>query len=118
MERRIRKLLAQMPDPFIEAQQKRKRRTKYWQEHIVLAYAVVIGMIMMYCAVVFILDRTPAWLMKSGFGPSGAWLVSGTISCGFGVVGLSHPRATASAIAGVFCLMAGMIALARAAGVF
>ncbi len=108
-----------MSDPFIEAQRKRKRRTKYWREHIVLAYAVVIGAAMLYLLLIVVADRTPAWLMKLGFlGPSGAWLVSGTISCGFGVLGLRHPRTTASAIAGAFCLMAGMGALARAFALF
>jgi hypothetical protein len=108
-----------MSDPFIEAQRKRKRRTKYWREHVVLAYAVLIGATMLYFLLIVVLDRTPAWLVKVGFlGPSGAWLLSGTISCGFGVLGLSHPRTTTSVIAGAFCSMAGMIALARAFGMF
>ena len=63
-----------MSDQFIEAQRKRKTRTKYWREHIVLAYAVVIGAMTAFYLLVFILDRTPAWLVQLGVGPSGAWL--------------------------------------------
>jgi len=107
-----------MTDPFIEAQRKRKRRTRYWREHIVLAYAVVIGIMMVFYSLIFVVNRTPVWLMQLGVGPSGVWLVSGTISCGFGVLGLRHPRTTTSTIAGVFCLVVGAIALARAFGLF
>lgn len=105
-----------MSDPFIAAQHKRKRRTKWWREHIVLAYVVVIGGLIAFYLVVFALDQLPKWLVKLGVGPSGVSLVAGTISCGFGVLGMLPPRSTASVLAGALCLMGGVVALARGFG--
>jgi hypothetical protein len=105
-------------DPFIEAQRKRKRRTRWWREHIVLAYGVVISSLIVFYLVIFALDQIPGWLVKLGVGPSGVALVAGTISCGFGVLGMLPPRRTASVLAGTLCLMSGLVELARGFGLF
>ena len=107
-----------MPDIFIEAQRRRKRRTKFWREHIVLAYAVVFGAAIVFYLFIFAVNQVPAWLGRLGVGPRGVALVSGTISCGFGFVGLREPRSTTSVIGGVLCLMIGAAALGRAFGLY
>jgi len=56
--------------------------------------------------------------VRLGVGPSGVALVAGTISCGFGVVGMLPPRNVASVLAGALCLMGGIVALARGFGLF
>ena len=107
-----------MSDPFIAAQRKRKRWTKWWRKHIVLANVVVIGSLIVLYLIVFAIDQVPGWVVRLGVGPSGVALVAGTISCGFGVVGMLPPRNVASVLAGALCLMGGIVALARGFGLF
>jgi hypothetical protein len=101
-------------DEFLTANRTRKKRAKWWREHIVLAYAVAIGIVMAVLLGVFAIVQVPGWLAKLGVGPSGVELVAGTIWVWIGVWVIRKASDLSSAIAGVLSLLGGILAIGRA----
>ncbi|MBZ5548437.1 MAG: hypothetical protein LAO22_10870 [Acidobacteriia bacterium] len=103
-----------MTDEFLAANRARKKRAKWWREHIVLAYAVAIGIVMVVLLGVFAILEVPEWLAKLGVSPSGVELVAGTMWVWVGVWAIRKATDLTSVIAGVLCLLGGILALGRA----
>lgn len=103
-----------MTDEFLAANQTRKRRAKWWREHMVLTYAVAIGIVMVALLGMFAIVRVPAWLAKLGVGPSGVELVAGTIWVWIGAGAIRKPSDLVSVIAGGLLLLGGILAIGRA----
>lgn len=72
-------------DEFRAAKLARKKRTKWWREHIVLAYAVAIGISVVSLVAMLAIFELPAELKALGVSPSVVKLVAGTMWCGLGV---------------------------------
>jgi hypothetical protein len=108
-----------MTDAFTAAKLIRKRRTKWWREHIPLAYAAVISFfVVIYIAVAFIDRNAPRWLRVLGVTPSGVNLLLGTAYCGLGIWGLKDARGigTVWIVLYVLCLLGGILNLLKAFG--
>jgi hypothetical protein len=104
-------------DAYRAARLARKARTKFWREHIVLAYAVAAGIPTVSYIGFYMLDREiPQWLKSIGVGPSGVKLVLGTISCGVGVWGIRKMRNYGFVVTFLYvlCFLGGLLALAKA----
>jgi hypothetical protein len=75
-----------MTDPFKAAKLVRKRRTKWWREHIAFAYIVVTSSFALVFFSVRLIDRRlPEWLTALGVSPSGVNLIIGTAWFGLGL---------------------------------
>jgi hypothetical protein len=109
-----------MTDPFRAAKLARKQRTKWWREHIPLAYAIVLGAFGFLFLVVHLIDRRlPGWLTALGVSPSGVNLLIGTAWCGLGAWGLrTKGNGTGLTLLYVLCLLGGVLTLATALGFF
>jgi len=97
----------------------RKRRTKWWREHIVLAYAVVgTFFVAAYLAVGFANRNLPRLLSAVGMTPSGVNFVLGVVYCGLGIWGLRDRtlRGTAWILLYALCLLGGVLTLLKAFG--
>jgi hypothetical protein len=107
-----------MPDPFRAANLARKRRTKWWREHIPLAYLTVLSVwTLLFLSVCLIDRRLPRWLTAFGVSPSGVNLLIGTAWCGRGVWGICPKgNGTALTLLHMLCLMGGLLTLAKALG--
>lgn len=106
-----------MADSFTAANLARKRRTKWWREHNVLAHAVVIGTLLAGYLIFGLLIRgVPRWLGALGVSPSGISLLLGTAWCGLGVWGIRTQRAYGMGLILMYalCLLSGLLALAKA----
>ncbi len=106
-----------MTDAFRVAQLARKRRTKWWREHNVLAHAVVIGILLAGYLIFGLLIRgIPRWLGVLGVSPSGINLLLGTAWCALGVWGIRTQRAYGMGLILMYalCLLSGLLALAKA----
>ena len=108
-----------MADPFTAANRARKRRTKWWREHIPLAYVVVASAFAVLYVCFAVIDRKlPSWLAALGVSPSGVRLLLGTAYCGVGVWGLRTQRGTGGsgiwALLYSLCLLGGILLVAKA----
>ena len=106
-----------MTDTFRAAKLARKKRTKFWREHIPLAYVTTAALfLLIYLSVAFVSRRIPIWLTALGVSPSGVNLILGTISCGLGAWGIRKGRdlGTVWLIIYTFCLIGGILTLAKA----
>src|SRR5215469_6362679 len=106
-----------MTDSFRAAKLARKRRQKWWSRHIPLAYAVLISLVLaIYLGVGFVNRHMTGWLTTLGVSPSEVNLVIGTVSCGLGIWGIRSKRGLGTGWALIFawCLLSGIVALAKA----
>jgi hypothetical protein len=105
-----------MTDAFTAANMARKRRTRWWYEHIAFAYVVVIGSFVVVSLIVHFINRgLPRWLTAIGISPSGINLLLGTLWCAVGAWGVRTQRRNAPwLILNVLCLLGGILLLARA----
>ena len=106
-----------MADSFRTAKSARKRRTKWWGQHLLLAYGTLIAsFIVIYLGVAFVDRRTPGWLTALGVSPSGVKLILGTVACGFGIWGVRARRGkgTGWLVLYALCLLGGILTLAKA----
>jgi len=102
---------------FRAAKLARKKRAKWWSEHIPLAYATLTAaFILIYVCVRFVDQRIPRWLRALGVSPSGVSLITGTVSCGFGIWGLRAMKDKGAAWVVIYslCLLGGILSLAKA----
>ncbi len=109
--------LQQMTDTFRAAKLARNKRTRFWRDHIQLAYATVLAaFVLIYLGVSFVSHRIPTLLTALGVSPSGVNLIVGTISCGFGVWGIRKRKELGAAWSVIFllCLVGGMLSIAKA----
>jgi uncharacterized membrane protein YfcA len=104
-----------MADAFTAANAARKRRTKWWRQHIALAYVTLIGSFVAVSLIVHFVNRgLPRWLTAIGVSPSGVNLLLGTVWCAIGAWGIRTQRANAPLLLlNALCLLAGIILLAR-----
>lgn len=77
-------------------------------------YADAVGIVMVTLLGVFAIVQVPGWLAKLGVGPSGVELVAGTIWVLIATGALRKPSDLISVIAGVLCLVGGILAIGRA----
>jgi|SRR2546421_5611606 len=106
-----------MTDSFKVATLARKRRAKWWRQHIPLAYATLIGtFVLIYVGAFFIDHRLPRWLLALGVSPSGVNLLFGTVSCALGIWGIRAGKRYGSGWVVMFglCLLGGILTLAKA----
>jgi hypothetical protein len=110
-----------MPESFSAAKLARKKRRKWWGHHIPLAYAVLTGLLLaIYLGVAFVDRHVTNWLTNFGISPSGVNLFIGTVSCGLGIWGIRSGRGLGTAWFVIFawCLLSGIVALAKAFSIF
>jgi hypothetical protein len=105
-----------MTDSFTAANTARKRRTKWWHEHIAFAYVSLIGSFVVVFLIVHFINRSlPRWLVAIGVSPSGVNLLLGTLWCAVSAWGIRTQRANAALlILNGLCLLGGIFLLARA----
>jgi hypothetical protein len=106
-----------MIDTLKAARLASKKRNRYWRNHITLAYTIAVAVVLIYLCVVFLLlPRIPNWLTVLGVTPSGVNLILGTISCGFGVWGVTRREelGTVSILVSALVLLGGIVSIARA----
>jgi hypothetical protein len=109
-----------MTDSFRTAKVARKRRAKFWREHIPLAYATAAASFaVVYFAVTVVFRRLPTWLAHLGASPSVVNLLVGTGCCGLGILGLRDKSnrsryGTVWLLIFVLCLLSGILTLAKA----
>lgn len=104
-------------DAFRAARRERKRRAKWWSQHIPLAYITIISLFaLFYFGVAFIDGRLPGWLHALGFSPAEVNLLLGTLSCGFGIWTIRSWRDLGGAwlVIGALCSLSGILTLAKA----
>jgi hypothetical protein len=102
---------------FRAAKLARKKQSKWWREHIPLAYATMTAaFIVIFVCVRFVDQRIPRWLTALGVSPSGVSLITGTVSCGFGIWGLRAMKGKGAAwvVISALCLFGGILSLAKA----
>jgi hypothetical protein len=110
-----------MTDSFRTAKLARKKRQKWWSHHIPLAYAFLTGLyILIYLSVAFVDRRMTGWLITLGVSPSGMNLIFGTASCGLGIWGIGQRKGlgTGWVVIFVWCLLGGLLMLAKAFALF
>lgn len=106
-----------MTDAFRAAKLARKKRTKWWREHVPLAYLTLTGsFVVIYLGMALVNRHVPGWLTALGVSPSGVNLLLGTVSCGFGIWGIRARKGmgTAWVVLFVLCLLEGILTLAKA----
>ncbi len=106
-----------MTDKFTAANLARKKRTRFWREHIPLAYGTMTAVfVTIYLGVAFVSRGIPNWLTTLGFSPSEVNFILGTISCGFGVWGVRRRKelGTLWLVIYVLCLVGGILTIAKA----
>ncbi len=104
-------------DTYRAARLARKRRTRWWREHIVFAYIFLLTVFLVGWAAFGYLDRElPRWLTAIGVTPSGIKLIIGTISCGVGAWGVSKMRSYGAVVTAMYvlCLLSGLLTIAKA----
>jgi len=110
-----------MTDSFSAAKLARKRRTKWWRQHIAFAYVILIGAFaVIYLGVALIGRRAPGWLAALGVSPSGVNLLLGTAWCGLGVWGIRSEKGNGAGwiLLYVLCLLGGILTLSKAFALF
>jgi protein-S-isoprenylcysteine O-methyltransferase Ste14 len=106
-------------DKFRAARLRRKRQTKWWREHIPLAYVVLTGTFaLFYFSIAFIFGSAPAWLRRLGVTPSGVSLLFGTVSLAIGIWGLKRNRNYGIGWVFIYllCVAGGVLNIAKALG--
>jgi uncharacterized membrane protein YfcA len=84
-----------MADAFTAANTARKRRIRWWREHIALAYVVVIGSFVVVALIVHFINRSlPRWLTAIGVSPSGVNLLLGILWCAVGAWAFARSEGT------------------------
>jgi len=104
-------------DEFHSTKLARKKRTKWWGEHIVLAYVVVTGSLAVIFLGIHSIDKhLPGWLASLGVTPSGVYLILGTLWCAAGVWGIRMWKEIGFSwlVLNVWCLLTGIVMLGRA----
>lgn len=110
-----------MTDSFRAAKLVRKKRQRWWGQHIPLAYAVLTSLFLLVYLSVALVDRhVTAWLTMLGVSPSGVNLLIGIVSCCLGVWGIRSRRGLGTAWVVIFawCLLSGIVTLAKALSFF
>jgi hypothetical protein len=108
-------------DEFHSTKLASKKRRKWWGDHVVLAYVVLTGIIVLiYVAISTIDKHLPGWLASLGVTPSGVQLIMGTLSCAVGIWGIRKQKETGLGwlVVNVMCLLSGMLMLGRAFSIF
>jgi len=108
---------SKMTDSFRTAKLARKKRAKWWSQHIPLAYLTLIGLfVAIYLGVAFIDRRSPRWLIALRVSPSGVNLLLGTVSCGLGIWGIRARKGLGAGWLFIFVLslLGGILTLAKA----
>jgi protein-S-isoprenylcysteine O-methyltransferase Ste14 len=108
-------------DEFHSTKLGRKKRRKWWGDHVVLAYVVLTGIFaFIYVAIAASNKHLPGWLASLGVTPSGVNLVMGTLSCTVGVWGIRKQKENGLGwlVLYVLCLLSGMLMLGRAFAIF
>jgi hypothetical protein len=104
-------------DEFHTKKLARKKRAKWWGDHIVLAYAVLTGIFGFIYVGIHAIDRhLPGWLASLGVTPSGIYLILGTLSCAAGVWGIRTWKQSGLSwlVLYVWCVLSGIVMLGRA----
>jgi len=110
-----------MTDSLRAAKLVRKKRQEWWSHHIPLAYAVVSSLfLLVYLGVAFVDRHVTGWLTTVGVSPSGVNLLIGSVSCGLGIWGIRSRRGLGTAWVVIFawCLLSGIVTLAKALSFF
>jgi len=110
-----------MTDSFRAAKLARKRRQKWWSHHIPLAYAFLTSLfLVIYLGFAFVDRHVTGWLTSLGVSPSGVNLILGTVSCGLGIWGIRSRQGLGTGWVVIFawCLLSGIVTLARAFAFF
>ncbi len=110
-----------MMDEFHSSKLTRKKRRKWWGDHVVLAYFVLSGLFGFFFVTTAVIDRhLPSWLASLGVTPSGVNLIVGTLWCAAGVWGIrKHKEYGFGWLAlNVLCFLSGMLILGRAVDIF
>lgn len=108
-------------DEFHSRKLARKRQSKWWGDHAVLAYVVLTGIFaFIYVAFAAIDKHLPGWLASLGVTRSGVELIIGTLLCAIGVWGIPKQKKYGLGwlIQFVLCLLSGVLMLGRAFGIF
>ena len=108
-----------MTDDFRTVRLLRKRRTKWWREHILLAYVVAATFFLAtYLAAGLANRNLPRLLSAVGMTPSGVNFVLGVVYCGLGIWGLRDRtlRGTAWVLLYALCFLGGILTLLKAFG--
>ncbi len=108
-------------DEFHSRKLARKKRTKWWGDHVVLAYVVLTGIFaFIYFAVGAVDRRLPGWLLSIGVTPSVVELIMGTLWCAVGIWGIRKRSEFGFGwlLMYVLCLLSGMLMLGRAFAIF
>ncbi len=108
-------------DEFHATRLARKKRRKWWGNHVVLAYVALSGIFAsIYVAIAEIYKHLPSGLASIGVTPSGVQLLMGTLSCAVGVWGIRKQKEYGLGwlIVDVLCLLSGMLMLGRAFAIF
>ena len=93
-------------DEFHTKKRARKKRAKWWGDHIVLAYALITGIFAFVYVGIYTVDRhLPAWLASLGVTPSGNLLDSGDSVVRGRRLGNWHVEAEWSRLAGSVCVV-------------
>ena len=98
-----------------------KKRTKWWGDHVALAYVVLTGIFAFIYLVVGAIDRRlPGWLASLGVTPSGVELIMGTLWCAVGVWGIRKNKEFGLGwpFLYVLCVISGMLMLGRTFAIF
>ena len=106
-------------DEFRAARVKRKRQSRWWREHIPLAYATLIGIFALLYFIMAVLFRgAPILLRRVGVTPSGISLLLGSVSLGVGIWGLRRNRNFGMGwiFIYVLCVVGGLLNVLKAFG--
>jgi hypothetical protein len=109
----------QTDDEFRAARLKRKRQSKWWRNHIPLAYATSIGILaLLYFVSTFVFRNFPIVLRRLGVTPSGVNLLMGTVSLALGIWGLRRNRdfGMGWVFIYVLCVAGGILNMLKAFG--
>ena len=109
-----------MTDPFRTAKLARKKRTKWWRQHIALAYIILTSAFALVFLTVRLIDRKlPEWLTALGVSPAGVNLLIGTAWCGLGLWGIrTKGNGAGLMVVYALCMLGGVLTLAKALQLF
>jgi hypothetical protein len=109
-----------MTNPLRTAKLARERGTKWWRQHIALAYIILTSAFALAFLIVRLIDRKlPEWLSALGVSPSGVNLLIGTAWCGLGLWGIrTRGNGAGVIVIYVLCMFGGVLMLAKAFQLF
>jgi hypothetical protein len=108
-------------DEFHSQKLTRKKRVKWWGDHLVLAYVAATGIVaLIYVATASIYKHLPEWLASLGVTPSGVKLIMGTLSCALGLWGIRKDKEFGHGwlFLDVLCLLTGFLLVGQAFAIF